>query len=120
MLKLCSINIKRSKEILKIERYKRKIIKTLSPQKIILFGSFGRGDFNQGSDIDLIVICDCKENFLDRIKALLESNDLHLPVEPIGYTQDEFKQMAEEENPFIAEILQKGIPIYQKSDITLS
>ena len=39
------------------------VIKALNPEKIILFGSFARKDFNEGSDIDLIVVNDWEENF---------------------------------------------------------
>ncbi|MFH1417687.1 MAG: nucleotidyltransferase domain-containing protein, partial [Planctomycetota bacterium] len=31
-------------------------LRTLDPERVILFGSFARGDFHEGSDIDLMVI----------------------------------------------------------------
>ncbi|MBC7128617.1 MAG: nucleotidyltransferase domain-containing protein [Thermoplasmatales archaeon] len=116
MHKLCRVDIKRSKEILEgIEKYKEKIIKILKPEKIILFGSFARGDFNEGSDIDIVVIAEWKENFLDRIKILMDLNDYSLPVEAIGYTKEEFEKMKEEKNPFILNILEEGKIIYEKT-----
>ncbi|KYK35734.1 MAG: hypothetical protein AYK19_10205 [Theionarchaea archaeon DG-70-1] len=86
----------------------------LNPEKIILFGSFARKDFNEGSDIDLIVICDWKEDFLDRIGVLLELNEVNLPIEPIGYTRDEIEMMVKDRNPFILELLKDGVVIYEK------
>ena len=115
MLKLCRIDIGRSEEIFDgIEEYKEKVVKVLNPKKIILFGSFARGDFNEGSDIDLIVICDWKESFLDRIKVLLDINNFCLPIEPIGYTEKEFKGMIKEGNSFISQILEEGVVIYER------
>jgi predicted nucleotidyltransferase len=36
----------------------RRILSVSSPQKIILFGSYARGDFDQDSDLDFLVIMD--------------------------------------------------------------
>ena len=36
----------------------RRILNVSQPEKIILFGSFARGDFNPDSDLDLLVILD--------------------------------------------------------------
>ncbi|MEM0052790.1 MAG: nucleotidyltransferase domain-containing protein [Nitrososphaeria archaeon] len=95
-----------------IERYKNIIVEKLKPKKIILFGSFARGDFNEGSDIDLIVIGDWNVSFLERIKVLLDFNDQYLPIEPFGYTEEEFRRMVEDENPFILNVLKDGIVLY--------
>ncbi len=113
MLKLCNINIDRSEEVFeRIAQYKEKLIRKLNPKKIILFGSFARGDFNEGSDIDLIVIADWKRDFLDRIKFLLDMNEFGLPLEPVGYTQEEFESMAQQGNRFVAEVIATGKIIY--------
>jgi len=110
MRKLCRVDIGRSEEIFeKIERYKEKVVRELAPIAIILFGSFARRDINEGSDVDLIVIADFEEDFLDRIKLLLDLNDeKRLPLEPIGYTPEEFEMMRREGNPFILEVLEEG------------
>jgi len=39
-----------------------KIVREIQPEKIILFGSYARGDFNQDSDLDLFIIKDGKES----------------------------------------------------------
>lgn len=113
MCKLCRVNISRSKELFEgIERYKNVLVEKLKPKKIILFGSFARGDFSEGSDIDLIVVGGWNESFLDRIKVLLELNVENLPLEPLGYTEEEFDRMIREENPFILNVLNEGIVLY--------
>ncbi len=55
---------------------------------IILYGSFARGDFHEGSDIDLIIVGDFRERFHKRAAAILDLTDL--PVEPICCTGEEF------------------------------
>ena len=116
MRKLCRVDLERSEEIFgKIDEYIKKVVRVLNPEKIIMFGSFARKDFNEGSDIDLIVICNWKEDFLDRIGVLLKLNDLHLPLEPIGYTKDEFEMMIKNGNPFIEKVLKEGIVMYERA-----
>lgn len=115
MLKLCNIDIGRSQEIFeRIEKYKNKVIQELKPKKIILFGSLARGDFNEGSDVDLIVISAWQEDFLDRIKVLLDMNQFGLPLEPIGYTEEELEKMSAEGNRFITEIIATGKVLYSR------
>jgi len=114
MLKLCRVDIERSGEVLKgIEEYAKEIIGKLNPRRIILFGSFARGDINEGSDVDLIVIADWREGFLERIKLLLDLNEFGIPLEPIGYTEEEFEDLIDGENPFILEVLKEGKVIYE-------
>lgn len=80
---------------------------------MILFGSFARGDINEGSDVDILVVADFQEPFLDRIKLLLDLNDgLGLPLEPVGYTPEEFRRMRGEGNRFIQEVLKDGRILY--------
>jgi len=115
MLKLCSINIERSEEVFeRIADYKQKVVRQLNPNRIILFGSFARGDFNEGSDIDLVVIGDWKQDFLDRIRVLLDINEFGLPIEAVGYTEDEFEHMIREGNRFIIEVISTGKVIYSR------
>jgi predicted nucleotidyltransferase len=110
MYKIVSIDIGRSKEILqKIKKYARLVKKELRADKVILFGSFARGDINEGSDIDILVIAPFKEPFLARIGKLLDINDkFNLPIEPLGYTPGQIKAMKKRKNPFIMKVLKEG------------
>ncbi|MEM2554560.1 MAG: nucleotidyltransferase domain-containing protein [Nitrososphaerota archaeon] len=114
MFKLCRVDLKGIQKIFEgIENYKKIVIKEINPKKIILFGSFARGDINEGSDVDLIVIADWKEDFLERIKILLELNKFKIPLEPLGYTEEEFEKLIKEGNSFILKVLNEGKIIYQ-------
>jgi predicted nucleotidyltransferase len=114
MSKLRRVDLERSEEIFsKIEEYKQVAIEKLKPHAIILYGSFARGDFNEGSDVDMVVVADFREPFLDRIKLLLDLNDeIKLPLEPVGYTVDEFSKMFLERNSFILEVVEEGRILY--------
>ncbi len=40
----------------------KKIVKAIDPKKIILFGSYARGDYKKDSDLDLFIIKDGNHN----------------------------------------------------------
>lgn len=113
MLRLCRVDIGRSEEIFeKINEYVEGVVQALNPQCIILFGSFARGDINEASDVDLLVVADFTEGFLERIGTLLKLNRPRLPLEPVGYTPREFKRMEEEGNSFVEEVIKTGKVLY--------
>ncbi len=114
MHKICRIDISRSKELPgKIKRFVEKLASHIDIKKVYLFGSVARNDFNEGSDIDLAIIGDFRERFLDRADKILEMTEL--PIEPLCYTEQEFEEMKRKGNPFVNEIL-KGKLLYSAKD----
>ena len=90
-------------------------LKIYKPKKVILFGSFATGDVHAGSDIDLCVIKNTNERFMDRTYQVLRLiNSSSFAVEALVYTEDEFKRMKEEANPFIARIENEGKVLYEQ------
>jgi len=114
MFKLRRVDIERSREVFrKINDYTNEVIKRLHPHLIILFGSFATRDINEGSDIDILVVANFKEDFLDRIRTLMDMNTFKIPIEPVGYTPEEFQEMKGKKNPFILEVMEKGKVLYK-------
>jgi len=91
-----------------------RIIKEYIPKKIIVFGSYARGDLRQGSDLDLVIIKDTKEKFLKRMDKVLDLCDGEIAVEPLIYTQEEFDRMLLEGNVFLETVVKEGIVVYEK------
>ncbi len=116
MLKLRRVDIGKSEEVYgKIDDYKNEVIQGLDPDLIILFGSFTRNDINEGSDVDILVVADFKEDFLDRIRVLMDLNRFGIPIGPVGYTPSEFEETRRRwGNAFILEALEKGKILYSK------
>lgn len=77
--------------------------------EIIVFGSYARGDLNEGSDIDLLIVGDFKEKFHKRIASVLGLTDL--PIEALCYTEEEFREMIMNDRGFISEVLKEGVLI---------
>ena len=70
------------------------------PQKVILFGSFARGDCHATSDLDLLIIKDAECPFIEWIGDVLALCDYTISLEPLVYTPEEFERMREEGYPF--------------------
>ena len=78
-------------------------------EKIILFGSRARGDQDEYSDLDLIVIKETNQRFVERLGAVPA-----LPVrsDVFVYTPKEWEAMRENKNPFTQSVLESGKVIY--------
>ena len=81
-------------------------------EKILLFGSAARGEQDEASDVDLIIIKRTSERFLDRLLAVPA-----LPgrADVFVYTPEEFEQMREHENPFILSALEDAVVVYPRT-----
>ena len=84
------------------------------PEKIILFGSAARGDADEYSDLDVIVIKETDRRFVQRLveAGALVSSPRHVDI--FVYTPGELEAMIEEENPFIESALRDGKVVYEK------
>lgn len=88
-------------------------LRQYQPQKVILFGSFARGDHHALSDIDLLIIKRTDRPFVARIGDVLALCDYSIPLEPLVYTPEEFERLREEGNPLIEQALREGKVIYE-------
>ena len=96
----------------------KKIVEALRPyrpQKVVLFGSFARGDYHGLSDLDLIVIKNTRKKFIDRVVEILELCDSAIPIEPLVYTPAEIEQLLAEGNSFIRQALREGRVLYDEA-----
>lgn len=91
------------------------IKKKYRPEKIILFGSAARDEFEEGSDLDFFII---KETKLPRHRRPLEIyrflDDRNLPIDFIIYTPKEFEERFFLGDFFIKRILKEGKVLYER------
>jgi len=90
-------------------------IKRYNPEKIIIFGSYVRGEMDEYSDLDFVVIKKTKKRFIRRLIEVAKLIDNNLgKVDVFVYTPAEFKRTIESENPFIEQVLKEGRVLYEK------
>jgi len=98
-----------------LEEVVQRIVQTVHPEKIVLFGSRARGDHRTDSDVDLLVIQETVEPRYRRsvpirraIVGLIPSKDV------IVYTPGEVEEWQDIPNSFIATALSEGKVLYEK------
>lgn len=91
-------------------------LKKYNPEKIILYGSFVRDDFDKDSDIDLLIIKKGveKEKPHQRVYNVLKVFNEPLRVEPQVYSPEEIKKLIGWNAWFLKEALEQGKVIYEK------
>lgn len=95
----------------KLKPYCERLACLFNDPVVILCGSTALGENMPWSDIDLVVIADFEEPFLDRLTQLALLNETGLRLEVLGYTPSEFMQMLDRLNPGAIEAIEYGIPL---------
>jgi len=81
-------------------------------KKVVLFGSFVRGESVPGSDIDLLIILrESNLPLLERIPQYMPSR-FPVTVDVFPYTEDELREMVSQGNFFVKKALQEGREIF--------
>ena len=94
-----------------IQSITNQIIKKYKPTKVILFGSYARGNANKDSDVDLVLIKNTNDNFQTRLKKVRLLISTTTPVDVFVFTPKEFKE-GTKTNPLLSEIERTGKTIY--------
>jgi predicted nucleotidyltransferase len=93
------------------------IVREYQPDKIILFGSWARGDADEQSDIDLLVISD-REERLPRYKRGLDVrlllSQFQAPKDILFYTHKDVERWQDVPQTFINTVLSEGQVLYER------
>jgi len=96
-----------------IDEVVRHIVEKFKPQKIILFGSYARGEPRPESDVDLLIVMD---TLLRESRQSLEIRR-HLGVmfglDLVVYTPQHLKDRVEMGDWFLRDILEEGKVLYE-------
>jgi len=98
-----------------IEDITQRLIEGYKPERIVLFGSHGRHEAREDSDIDLLVIKDDEKRPSERqaeVEALLA--DRAVPLDLLVYTPREFRYLFSIGAPLIEEIMENGRLVYMR------
>jgi len=93
----------------------KKLRADYAPQKVILFGSQKRGTPQPDSDIDLLVIKETPERFIDRwvtVRRILSDSQRTIPIEMLVLTPEEVSKRLAIGDQFIEEIIRDGEVLY--------
>lgn len=85
------------------------------PQRVYLFGSWARGEEDELSDLDVVVIKKTDSSFFDRLRDIASLLPLDLGgVDVLVYTPDEFEMMQRQGNAFAEMLNEEALVIYDQ------
>jgi predicted nucleotidyltransferase len=98
-----------------IQKISQKIVDQIKPEKVILFGSYAKGNPDDGSDLDLIIV---NNTSLPKHKRGIEIRRLFyrqlIPMDIKVYTPDEFDNELKSPFSFLFEALKNSQVLYER------
>jgi len=98
-----------------IEGIVKQIAEGYQPLKVILFGSHAWGQPTEDSDIDLLIVKETSDRFIDRwvkVRELIADPKRRIPVEPIVMTPGELGRRIARGDQFFQDIIARGKLLY--------
>ena len=85
------------------------------PLRVILFGSYARGQAHAGSDLNLCLVVPEAGDWLERhaeFRRVVDPPEVY--IQPVIYTSQEWERLRAEGHPFVREILEEGRVLYER------
>lgn len=91
-----------------------RIVAIAQPSRVILFGSHGRGDADEDSDIDLMVIKPTIENRGEEMVRLYQAvSDIGTGVDVLVYSEAEYERRSQVPGTVLYWARKEGRPVYE-------
>lgn len=102
---------------IQINNITNQIVKKYNPERVILFGSYAKGTFNDNSDLDFIII---KDTNLPKHKRGIELRrffyGLTIPLDFKIYTTSEYEQEKNNKYSFLYSALVESKTLYDREN----
>jgi predicted nucleotidyltransferase len=80
--------------------------------RIGYFGSYARGDWGPGSDVDLVIVLDDSSLPFERRGAEWDTTDLPVPADVLVYTRKEWNSLRRRKSPFSRTLDREVVWVY--------
>jgi predicted nucleotidyltransferase len=98
----------------RLKKISERLKKEYHAEKVILFGSYARGEETEDSDIDILIIAPTKARMFERmatVRGLIRDLRNGLPFSPIVFTPEEIENKLKRHDAFIQTIFTEGIEL---------
>ncbi len=96
-----------------IEEFGRRVGEEFGAERVILFGSYARGDANPDSDVDLLAITSFEGRSVDKSVEIRMKLRPGFPMDLLVRTPEKVRERIEMGDTFLQEILERGKVLYQ-------
>ncbi len=94
----------------------RQIVEKFKPQKIILFGSYARGNPRPESDVDLLVVMDTPLREVQQAIQICQQIGYRFGLDLIVHTPNHLAERVKMGDWFLRDVLKEGKVLYESSD----
>ena len=92
----------------------QRIVAEAQPSRVILFGSYGRGDADEGSDLDIMVIKPRVDNQYEEMIDLRKVvGHVGIGVDVLLYSEAEYRRRSQVPGTVLYWARKEGRPIYE-------
>ncbi len=91
----------------------RQIVEKFHPQRIILFGSYARGNYRPESDVDLLVVMETTLKPVQQEIAICQQIEYHFGLDLLVYTPTFLAERLALGDSFVREITSQGKVLYE-------
>nr|VFK62248.1 MAG: Nucleotidyltransferase domain-containing protein [Candidatus Kentron sp. UNK]VFK70382.1 MAG: Nucleotidyltransferase domain-containing protein [Candidatus Kentron sp. UNK] len=99
-----------------LRRIVTRIVAVARPSRVILFGSYGRGDPNEGSDVDLMVIKPRLDNRGEEMLRLYRAvGHIGAGLDLLVYSNEEYKRRSQVPGTVLYWARQEGRILYEST-----
>jgi len=98
----------------RLQKINKRLKKEYHAEKVIVFGSYARGEETKDSDLDILVIASTKERFFERmatVRRIIRELRNGLAVAPLVLTPQEIEERKRIGDQFVLDILENGVPL---------
>jgi predicted nucleotidyltransferase len=98
-----------------IDQMVSRIVEQFRPERVILFGSYARGEAGRDSDVDLLVVMPVSgSKRAKQVEVRLALHDIRLPKDIIVVTPAEFKRHQDIVGTIVRPAVKEGKVLYAK------
>ncbi len=99
-----------------IDEVVREIAEKFKPQRIILFGSYARGDPRPESDVDMLVIMDTPLKEVQQAIQICHQIEYRFGLDLIVHTPKRLAERVRMGDSFLRDVLEEGKVLYEARD----
>ena len=96
-----------------IQEVAQRIGREFNPNRVILFGSYARGESTPDSDVDLLVITPVEKKTADKAVDILLQVRPPFPIDLLVRTPEQVQERLELGDVFMREVLEQGQVLYE-------
>jgi predicted nucleotidyltransferase len=100
-----------------IDQIVKTIVSVAAPDKIILFGSYAKGNYNENSDIDILILKKGLENEREITSNLYMeffNKKISIPIDVIATDYEKYNRLSDDIGYIYKTIKQEGKVIYEQ------